>query len=433
MTLNLRVCLTLTLCLVLSNACVLPDANVRKSEDAGATKQAPRTEEGDDTKGKPAEAPDSGADRPSSRAGAGGTAGGTAGADTTKGSGGMGGKASSDTGPAAGDVGNRSAADGGIAMDAGKPIDYSLCRAELNPTTQAPGTPTIWLVLDGSGSMIEMLGDISRWQAMSDALMSPATGVVKALEGSVKWGMVMYDGASPAGIGTPLTDGGTPIFSTPPATTCPRVFTVEPKLNNHADIQAIYPPDPLGGSTPTDRALTVVRARLPATLAGPTVVVLATDGAPNDLCSTDIPLPDVRPDVIKEVQKLAMRGVKTYVISLAGDDQSLTEHLTQVAQAGATGKPPFLPRDSAQLLTVVKTIATAEVASCNLPFKAQVQIQSSCDVHVKLNGVSVLCSSSDGFIVDGAVLRLLGAACAAYQGKSDALEVQVPCRALSSM
>ena len=66
---------------------------------------------------------------------------------------------------------------------------------------------------------------------------------------------------------------------------CPQLIEVNAALQNAAAIDAVYPGTELGGSTPTDKALgTLVDDLLAGPHAGPVSVVLATDGAPNDLC-----------------------------------------------------------------------------------------------------------------------------------------------------
>lgn len=315
---------------------------------------------------------------------------------------------------------------------AGNTLKDGQC-AEQNITTTRI-VPTIWLVVDGSGSMVEMLGDKSRWVALREALMDPTMGVVKTLEHDVKWGMIMYDGLLNVPIALP--DGGAAMFSSPPATTCPRVIAVEPKKDNFADIDKVYPPDPLGGSTPTDKALLQVIAHLPNggqvgpdVSVSPTIVVLATDGAPNDLCSMAFIPPNVEPMVISAVQQLAQAGNKTYVISLAGDDARLTQHLTQVAQAGGTGKPPFIPMNKAQLIQVFKDII-GPTAACDIKLNGKVKVGSECKGgKLDINGVELPCNDDNGWrLKDESTISITGTACKMYQDNSSAtLHADFPC------
>lgn len=295
--------------------------------------------------------------------------------------------------------------------------------------------PTVWLVIDGSGSMVDALGDRSRWTALREALMDPADGVVKTLEHEVAWGVVIYDGATPGDIRVGLPDGGVAMFSAEPATTCPRVVTVEPKLDNFADIDMAYASSPLGGSTPTDQALQAVVSHLPD-LSGqvldgrvnPTIVVLATDGAPNNLCTTDFTMLDVQPNVINVVSTLASMNVKTYVISLAGGDQMLTQHLEQVAAAGMTGTSPFLPMNKAELVQTFKDIIGASPA-CDVVLNGSVKPGIECMGTIKINGAVLPCNDPNGWVLkDPSTVSIQGSACEDYRNNRTAiLEADFPC------
>jgi len=297
-------------------------------------------------------------------------------------------------------------------------------------------TPTIWLVLDGSGSMDDplsgMAGDKSRFDSLKEALMDPMTGVVKALEDDVLWGYIMYDG--PIG-GGQLTrpDGGA--YSSGPAMTCPRIVSVEPKKDNYADIAAMYPPDPLGGSTPTDKALAKVVQHIPAgatamldAKVNPTIAVLATDGAPNNFCDDASILDDVRPLVLSQVMMLAQANIKTYVISLAGSDQGLTQHLTDVARAGMSGKPPFIPTNKDQLVQTFKDIIGPATA-CDVVLQGKVKMGSECKGKLQINGADLMCDDANGWkLKDASTIEIMGTACDMYKMDHTAvLHADFPC------
>jgi hypothetical protein len=351
-----------------------------------------------------------------------------AGAKSVGGSGGTAGRPRA----SAGENGEKGGA--GAGGQGGAPMTVEICRVD-RPMASAANS-TIWMIVDGSGSMVEMLGDKTRWVALREALLDNMSGVIRALP-QARWGMALYDGPLPGGTGElMLPDGGVAKAALPPATTCPRLVTVDPKTDNFAAINAAYPLDPLGGSTPTDRALSAVSAKL---LGGatrvpdnmPTIVVLATDGAPNDFCSTDTSLPpaDTRPAVITAAQKLAQAGVKTYVISLAGDDQVLTEHVNQVAQAGGTNKP-FVPTNKTQLIEALRQIVSSD-PNCDVSLNQEVDPLRACDGAVQIAGKELTCNGADGFgLRDPSTLRLAGAACTAYKADPKALKVNYPCDAL---
>jgi hypothetical protein len=306
-------------------------------------------------------------------------------------------------------------------------------------------TPTVWLLIDGSGSMVTMLGDKSRWVALREALMDPTMGVVKSLETQVKFGMIMFDGPLPMGTPVLLPDGGQAMFSSGPATTCPRLVDVEPKLMNFADIDKAYTPDPLGGSTPTDKAVDSVVMHLPTAMQtgpdqmppDPTYVVLATDGAPNDYCDMTAlfaPMVDVRPKVIAGVMQLAAAGNKTYVISLAGDDQMLTAHLTDVAKAGGTGQPPYVPANKDDLVKAFQAIIGPE-AACDVKLNGNVKMGSECKGSLKINGMALTCNDPNGWkLKDTSTISITGTACDTYKADNKALlEADFPCDVFALM
>ncbi|HET8932302.1 MAG TPA: vWA domain-containing protein [Polyangiales bacterium] len=299
--------------------------------------------------------------------------------------------------------------------------------------------PTIWLVLDGSGSMLNPIGqmsDQSRWAALHDALMNPDTGVVKSLEKDVKWGVVLYDGPSPGGGAQPLPDGGVKMF--PPAETCPRVVVVEPKKDAFMEISTVVGVDPLGGSTPTDKALEVVVGHLEDQTGQvldarvyPTIVVLATDGEPNDFCSMvgffDQP-PDVRPKVVSAVTQLASMDIKTYVISLASEDMGLQAHLADVAKAGNTGLEPFVPTSKDALVQAFKDIIGPETA-CDVVLNGSVKPGLECMGTIKINGTALPCNDPNGWkLTDKSTVSIQGTACEQYKKDLNAvLEADFPC------
>jgi hypothetical protein len=309
--------------------------------------------------------------------------------------------------------------------------------------------PTIWLVLDGSGSMLQpldgMMGGQSRWAALTDALMNPDMGIVKTLEKEVEWGVVLYDGPTPGG--SPpimLPDGG--IRTLPPAETCPRVVVVEPKKEAYMEIGTVVGVDPLGGSTPTDKALNVVVSKVPdnsgQVLDGkvnPMIVVLATDGEPNDFCGGGnaggfLGLGggvDVRPNVIAAVQQLADLNIKTYVISLAGQDQNLTAHLNEVAAVGGTGLEPFFPTSKDQLVQAFKDIIGPETA-CDVVLNGSVKAGIECMGSIKINGTALPCNDPNGWALkDASTVVIQGTACEMYKADLNAfLEADFPCEAI---
>jgi hypothetical protein len=229
----------------------------------------------------------------------------------------------------------------------------------------------------------------------------------------------------------------------PPADTCPRVVVVEPKKNAYMEISTVVGVDPLGGSTPTDKALNVVVTHLEDQTGQvldarvyPTIVVLATDGEPNDFCGGGNNDPfailngpkDVRPAVISAVTQLASMDIKTYVISLAGEDKNLTAHLNDVAAAGGTGTKPFFPTSKDALVQAFKDIIGPETA-CDVVLNGKVKPGLECMGSIKINGNLLPCNDANGWALkDPSTVSIQGTACEQYKNDLSAvLSADFPC------
>jgi hypothetical protein len=271
--------------------------------------------------------------------------------------------------------------------------------------------PTVWLLVDGSGSMgdgFAGLGIASRWSALRDALLNAQSGFVAKLAGSVAFGLMVYDGGnSPPGIYVPGV--------------CPRTVVVQPALANLAAISAAYPAQPLGASTPTHYALEDLRQRISAagpSPTGPTYVLLATDGKPN-LCDYHDGVPATYAtelEAVATVADLAGRGIHTFALSMAGGNAELRQHLEALAQAGATGHGAFAPTTQDALVeALTQTIGGA--ASCDVRLEGSLVAGRDCSGEVALNGQKLVCNGPDGYRVreDRTTLELLGAACNTLQ------------------
>lgn len=291
-------------------------------------------------------------------------------------------------------------------------------------------TPTIWLVVDGSGSMDEAFGGTTRWIALREALMEASSGVVPTLEAAVVWGMVMYDGPFDIGSIIPglFPDAGT-------GGGCPRLVIVEPMLNNFVNLDPAYPAMPLGGSTPTHRALEAIVTRLqtqPPVLdavdVNPTYVVLATDGQPNDFCGGVAASADPPGAVIAATQAIAATGTPMFVISLAGGDANLQAHLEQVAMAGGTGKPPFTPMNKDDLVKTFQDIIGGAVG-CEVRLNGKVTPGSECLGYVQIGGVDLPCDDPNGWrLKDEQTVEITGTWCDMFKtDKSAMLHASFPC------
>ena len=305
------------------------------------------------------------------------------------------------------------------------PRDASVCAKGM--AVANPVTPTVWLVIDASSSMNMRFGSITRWTALRGALMNRG-GVVQTLQAGVRFGMVIYNGnhdAAELGID------------------CVNLVTVDPKRDNWSTLADAYPAQEIGGWTPTDRALEEVVTRLPDPGGAkanadrdPVYAVLATDGAPNDICAganvdagTTNPSafdPLVAQRVVEQVAGGVKRGMKTFVISLAGDDEELAAHLDELASRGATGSPVFEPTTQAQLVETLRDVIGQ--TTCSVELNGTVRAGRECEGTVRLNGAPLVCNDPHGWrMVDERTVQLEGAGCDTFLGMASEVTAEFPC------
>jgi hypothetical protein len=287
-----------------------------------------------------------------------------------------------------------------------------------------PVTPTVWLIVDGSSSMnMNFDAGRSRWQTLRSTLMDPG-GVVDSLQGAVRFGMVIYSGGS----------------SDP--TQCVQLVTVNPALNNLQMLSTQYPMQPLGMGTPTDKALDHVVKDLPVvsgpmldTRTGPVFVVLATDGQPNDNCGGGGILGglgggDVEQRVVDITTMGTKMGMQMFVISLAGDDMRLQNHLSQVAAATASKTAPYVPATQNDLIAAFRKIVGG--ATCQVSLDGMVKQGAECTGNVRLNTTELKCNDTDGWkLLDPRTVQLTGTACMSFLASQSVIFADFPCESFT--
>ena len=244
------------------------------------------------------------------------------------------------------------------------------------PGQQATGCleATVLFVVDGSGSMCEVFGGETRWTALRSALLAPMVGLIPQLESQAQFGLMMYDGSidlAIAGMATMTSPNpmcaGLGAFG---ATQCPRLLQTPPKFMNAAALSTAFPFKELGGSTPTHLAMDAAVNQMMMSAAGkdpkssPHVIILATDGQPNDICTGGLGGDGSaqKEAVLAAVDRGVQAGIRTFVISLAGADQLLEAHLADVAKRGDPMNPAahtYSPMSPEQLQMDLRTLLGA--------------------------------------------------------------------------
>jgi hypothetical protein len=191
-----------------------------------------------------------------------------------------------------------------------------------------PNIPTVYLLVDRSGTMFDSIGNnVSAWTALRGGVLE----VMRELEGSVRFGFAAFSGANTGPLMCDL-----------------QVPAVPPKLNNYADIAALY--EPLGQptnskDTPTLLALEQVASQLrqDTSTVGDKYILFVTDGEPdycddgNQLCPPD--------SVVGLLQRLAsgvdatgaaVAPIRTLVFGVSSPTATIRADVLQAfANAGA--------------------------------------------------------------------------------------------------
>ncbi len=315
--------------------------------------------------------------------------------------------------------GSAGTSNGGRGGDAGLCADIAL--------KVAPVTPTVVLVIDQSGSMTDAnfpqdgqppVDNRTRWAVLKRALLDPTNGVIKRLEGQVRFGTVLYGNDTAADAGT-----------------CPQLTRImPPRLNNYTEINRVYGAAGTIPNTPTAESLTAVTANLEAfTEPGPKYMILATDGDP-DTCAD----PDAHNNAAKTGSENAVRAawgkrIGTYVIAV-GDDATTT-HLNRLAHLGqgldATNLTRTLfyqPANQAALETAFASIING-VRSCDFTLNGTIDPALANQGTVTLDGSAVPLNGTSGWTVDatGKKLTLHGAPCTTIKTGNHDLRAVFPC------
>lgn len=311
--------------------------------------------------------------------------------------------------------------------------------------TPKPQTPSIGLVLDQSGSMLDSLINSSvpeaidpytcgsnpncRYTAMRDALTGP-TGVVTELQNRAYFAHNQYT-CSAEYVAPPAVD-----------TSVLALKTTSFAMNNAAAIDA-----ELATATPTNSWNTPTFAAIDAMVAqfvanpppanSPPAIILATDGLPTN-CGSG---PGFVGDQTARQNAVVTAAQNAYATSVGGYDHIPVyvlamnldnTHFQEVANVGQgapryTGSTQYYTvANKAQLQAAFQTIING-VLSCDLELTQPIDMTKAEQGTVTLNG-QVLDYPSDWSLVGPTTIRLEGAACTELkETPNPTIMVKFPC------
>lgn len=277
--------------------------------------------------------------------------------------------------------GSGSGSDPGVTVDANCPNVNFMATQVI---------PSIQLVIDRSGSMDTNLPstNTSRYEAMHDALVG-ANGVVGQLQSQVYFGASLYTADNP----------------------CPKVYnTADRTLNNLSQVKNLIESQSPNGNTPTpaaiDSAVALFTAN-PPPMGSPPIIVLATDGLPNN-CNGN----DTQPESITAAANAYNAGIRTFILGIAGVNDGFLQAMANAGQGVQANQPNakyYTANSPAELQMAFEQIIGG-VVSCELAISGEVDPELAKDGTVTLNG-TMLMYGTDWEVVDSTHIRLVGQAC----------------------
>ena len=337
------------------------------------------------------------------------------------------GECTADCGTAAGQCGTgRECSAHGRCVDTDLPDD---CPMVVVSTT--PVVPIVELLIDQSGSMTDSFGSIGgmsvdRWEAAQYALTDPTVGAVTQLQDRVRFGAALYhsEGGS--------AGGECPMLAR--STGAPAGF---PVLGNAGAIRQLFDDNGPNQDTPTAESVDMIHGDIlswpvvDADQTAPIVLVLATDGNPDNCGDADAHNAASQNMSESAVERAWQDGIKTVALSVGSDVSDA--HMQRLANAGAgmprdasPGAPWYRGNDPQELVDAFNEIIRG-VRVCTFGLNATADPNAAPDANVTLNG-QPLTYGTDWTLTDGSTLELLGAACQTYLDTDDVfLEAIFPC------
>ncbi len=320
-----------------------------------------------------------------------------------------------------------------------------------------PQIPNVVLLIDQSGSMNANGFDVGddyvgwdcaanqqgwRWNVVRNVLLNPDSGVVKPLEEKVRFGLGLY-----------TSDGG---FE---GGTCPQLDpgTLNVDFETHAEMLSQFECSDIKGDTPTRESLTATAEALAALdLDGPGVIVLATDGEPDNCtchnwdnaagptCADtngnrvmrdgELMFPRLAEqyDVIEEAGRIYQElGIRIEVINVSNpNNEDLATHLDQVAAHGGAVSGASIDGFSPAALTDAFQSIIDGVRSCAVDLDGEIAKGKEDSGTVTLDGEKLKYNGANGWKVNSPTqIELVGDACTTIKSGDHDIDIDFPCGA----
>jgi hypothetical protein len=291
-----------------------------------------------------------------------------------------------------GQCGDGYVCEGGRCIDDGDmpmPGPDANCPA-VNFTAKAV-TPSIQLLIDRSGSMLDGIGGITRYEAIRRSLVDQTNGVITKLQDKAYFGASLYTTDAP----------------------CPKLYSVPRATSNRNAIANLIQSQTPAGNTPTggsiDQAVALFTTQPPPPNSPP-IIVLATDGIPNNCDGNETA---GQQKAIQAATASYAAGIKLFILAVGNGIAD--NHLQAMANAGAgvtAGMPnaPYYVSNTPQDLTNAFNAIIGGVLTCDLMINGTVDPQQAPGGTVTLNGMT-LTYGTDWTLASPSTIRLLGAAC----------------------
>lgn len=298
-----------------------------------------------------------------------------------------------------------------------------------------------------------------RWNVVRTVLFNPTDGIVKQLDGDVRFGMALYSSRN-GNIAGPNDEEPKvcPLLTEVP------IIEADVDFGNYEEMLAHMPCSEVVVDTPTRESLTIVAEKLAAAdLSGPKIIVLATDGLPDscdcpnyaesnppaaclDVARGEDPEanwvergdpPVLMPpsaaeqyDLVQEAKRIYEElGIVVHVVDVSTpNDPTLRAHLTDVATA-AHGEIYDGTRPSG-LIDAFQTIIDG-ARSCVIDLQGEIMEGKEDEGTVTLDG-EVLTFLPDGMgdgwkLNSSSQLELVGEPCDLIKSGKHDIDIDFPC------